>query len=98
MTTTQSSQSFRNAVLAALSTNSETWPQPLIFAEQVEGDKFRFGACNAPEMPSEAVAWLYVESDSFGDLTGDHESDADSIEANMFEQAVNDVNEAFLAL
>ena len=97
MTTTESSRTFRQAVLKVLTTESDRWPQPVIYAEHVEGDKYRFDACNAPAMPADAVAWLYVESDSFGDLTGDNDADADGIEANMFEQAVNDVNDAFFA-
>jgi hypothetical protein len=48
-------------------------------------------------MPSDAILWINVEGDSFGDLTGDHQSDADAIEANMFEDAVNDVNDAFFS-
>jgi hypothetical protein len=97
MTTTESSRTFRNAVLAVLSTDSDRWPQPVIYAEHVEGDKYRFDACNSPAMPSDAILWINVEGDSFGDLTGDHQSDADAIEANMFEDAVNDVNDAFFA-
>lgn len=97
MTASESSRTFRTAVLAVLSTESETWDQPVIYAEHVEGDKYRFDACNAPAMPEDAIVWLYVEADSFGELSGDHEADADGIEANMFEQAVNDVNDAFLA-
>ena len=96
MTTHQSRLSFRNAVFAAISTDSDRWPQPVIYAEQVEGDKYRFDACNAPAMPSGAIPWMFVEGDSFGDLTGDHESDADGIEDNMFELAVNDVNDEFV--
>ena len=97
MTTNESSRTFRNAVLAVLSADSDTWPQPVIYAEWVEGDKYRFDACNAGAMPSNAVVWLYVGADSFGELTGDHQADADAIEANMFESAVNDVNDAAFA-
>lgn len=97
MTTNQSRQSFRAAILAVLGTDSSTWPEPVIYAEHVEGDKYRFDACNAPAMPSCAIPWMFVAADSFGDLTGDHEADADSIEDNMFENAVNDVNDAFFA-
>ena len=97
MTTNESSRTFRNAVLAVLSTDSDTWPQPVIYAEHVDGDKYRFDACNEPAMPEGAIVWLNVEPDSFGELSGDHEADADSIEANMFESAVNCVNDAFFA-
>jgi hypothetical protein len=97
MTTTESRRTFRNAVLAVLSTDSETWPDPVIYAEHIQGDQYRFDACNAAAMPSDAIAWLYVEADSFGELTGDSESDADAIEDNMFEDALNEVNDEFLA-
>ena len=97
MTTTESRRTFRNAVLAVLSTDSETWPDPVIYAEHIQGDQYRFDACNAAAMPSDAIAWLYVEADSFGELTGDTESDADAIEDNMFEAALNEVNDEFLA-
>jgi hypothetical protein len=94
-TTNESRASFRAAVIAVLTADSASWPQPVIYAEHVEGDKYRFDACNAPAMPSDAILWLAVEGDSFGDLKGDHEADADAIEDNMFEDAVNDVNDAF---
>lgn len=97
--------SFRNAVLAVLSTDRGTWPNPVIYAEaaQIEGpypveSEIRFHACNAPAMPTDcdALPWLYVEADSFGDLTGDHEADALGIEINMYEQAIDDVIDAFV--
>jgi hypothetical protein len=91
---TTSRATFRDAVLAVLTADSASWPQPVIYAEDIDGE-MRFDACNAPAMPSDAILWLAVEGDSFGDLTGDHEADADAIEDNMFEDAVNDVNDAF---
>ena len=97
MTTNESRRTFRNAILAVLTTDTDTWPQPVIYAEHVEGDKYRFDACNAPAMPSDAIPWLYIESDSFGDLSGDDEADADAIESNMFEDAINAVNDAAFA-
>jgi hypothetical protein len=96
MTTNESRKSFRNAIFAVLTTDSDRWPQPVIYAEHIEGDKYRFDSCNLPAVPSDAIVWLNVEADSFGQLTGNHEADADSIEDNMFEDAVNDVNDAFL--
>jgi hypothetical protein len=93
-TTNESRASFRAAVLAVLTADSASWPQPVIYAEDIDGE-MRFDASNAPAMPSDAILWLAVEGDSFGDLTGDHEADADAIEDNMFENAVNDVNDAF---
>jgi hypothetical protein len=95
MTTNESRASFRNAILAVLNADRASWPQPVIYAENVEGDKFIFGACNDPAMPSDAIPWMQCEEDSFGDLTGDNEADADSIEDNLFELAVNDVNDSF---
>ena len=94
MTANESRKTFRGAVLAVLITDRDTWPEPVIYAEHIEGDKYRFDACNAPAMPSAAIPWLFVSPDSFGDLSGDADADADSIEANMFEAAVNDVNDA----
>lgn len=104
-TSTDTRRSFRNAILAVLSTDRDTWPEPVIYAEaaQVEGpypveSEIRFHACNAPAMPTngDAVVWLYVEADTFGDLTGCAEIDAHGIELNMFEQAINDVIDAFV--
>ena len=97
MTTNESRQSFRLAILAVLKTDSATWPQPVIYAEHIESDKYRFDACNAPAMPSDAIPWLFVEGDSFGELSGNHEADSHAIEDNMFEAAVNDVNDVFFA-
>jgi len=94
MTTNESRKTFRAAILAVLTTDSDTWPRPVIYAEHIAGDKYRFNACNAPAMPAAAILWLCVEGDSFGELSGDNEADADGIENNMFEDAVNDVNEA----
>ena len=88
-TTTDTAASFQSAILAVLSTESDRWPQPVIYAEEIDGE-MRFDASNAPAVPSDAIAWLYVEGDSFGCLTGDHESDAGGIAANMYEQAVSD--------
>ena len=88
-TTPDTSRSFQAAILNVLSTESDRWPQPVIYAEEVDGE-MRFDACNAPAMPSDAIAWMHVEEDSFGDLTGDHEADANGIALNMYEQAVND--------
>jgi hypothetical protein len=88
-TTTSTNRSFRAAVLAALSTDSATWPQPVIYAQEIDGEMI-FDACNAPAMPQDAIPWMHVESDSFGDLTGDHEADSHAIECNMFDQAAND--------
>lgn len=48
-------------------------------------------------MPSDAILWMSVEPDSFGDLSGDNETDADAIEGNLFEDAVNDVNDEFFS-
>jgi hypothetical protein len=93
-TTNESRASFRAAILAVLTTESASWPQPVIYAEDIDGE-MRFDACNAPAMPSGAIPWMFIAADSFGDLTGDHEADADAIEDNMFEDAVNDVNDAF---
>lgn len=97
MTTNQSRQSFRAAILAVLDADRASWPQPVIYAEHIEGDKYRFDACNEPAMPKDAILWLAVEEDSFGELSGDNEADADGIENNMFEHAVNDVNDAYFA-
>jgi hypothetical protein len=94
MTTNESRKTFRAAILAVLTTDSDTWPRPVIYAEHIAGDKYRFDSCNAPAMPSDAIPWMFVEPDSFGDLTGDHEADADGIELNMFEHAINDTNDA----
>ena len=88
-TTTETASSFETAILAALSTDPARWPQPVIYAEEIDGE-MRFDACNAPAMPSDAIIWMFVEGDSFGDLTGDHESDAGGIAVNLYEQAVND--------
>lgn len=95
-TTTATRRSFNAAILAVLSTESDRWPQPVIYAEESGADMI-FGACNAPATPADAIVWLNVEGDSFGELTGDHQADADGIECNMFDDAVNDVNDAFLA-
>jgi hypothetical protein len=95
MTTTQSRASFRDAILSVLNADRASWPQPIIYAEHIGGDKFLFGACNAPARPSDSILWLAVEEDSFGDPTGDNEADADAIEDNLFEQAINDVNDSF---
>jgi hypothetical protein len=97
ITATKSRETFRNAVLAILDTDSNDWKNPVIYAQNVDGDKYLFDSCNAIAMPSDAIPWLYVEADSFGDLTGDHETDAAGIELNMFEQAINDVNDACFA-
>jgi hypothetical protein len=88
-TTPQTASSFQSAVLAILSTDSESWPQPVIYAEDVEGEMV-FGACNAPALGGDEIVWMYVQADSFGELTGDHESDASGIAVNLYEQAVND--------
>lgn len=88
-TTTTTASSFQSAILAVLSTDSASWPQPVIYAEEIDGE-MKFDAANAPAMPSDAIPWLYVEADSFGDLSGDHEADAGGIAVNMYEQAVND--------
>lgn len=85
-------RSFNAALVSTLSTDSDRWPQPVIYAEDIAGEMI-FSACNAPAMPSDAIVWLHVEGDSFGDLTGDHQADANGIEANSFELAVNDVLE-----
>ena len=85
--------SFNRAVLAVLSTSSDRWPQPVIYAEDINGDMV-FGACNAPATPADAIVWINVEGDSFGELTGDHQSDADGIEANCYEGAVSDIEDA----
>lgn len=87
--TTETASSFQSAILAVLSTDPARWPQPVIYAEEIDGE-MRFDACNAPAMPSDAIPWMFVEGDSFGDLTGDHESDAGGITVNLYEQAIND--------
>jgi len=89
-TTTETVTSFQKAILAVLSTDNSTWPQPVIYAEEINGE-MNFGACNAPAMPDDAIAWVYVQSDTFGELTGNHEYDAGGIAANMYEQAVSDI-------
>lgn len=91
-TTTATSTSFQTAIFAVLSTASDCWPQPVIYAEEIDGE-MRFDACNAPAMPSDATPWMFVQADSFGDLTGDHESDARGICSNLYEQAVNDIRD-----
>lgn len=91
-TTTTTASSFQSAILAVLATDSARWPQPVIYAEEINGE-MSFDACNAPAMPSDAIPWMFVEGDSFGELTGDHEADAAGIAANMYEQAVNDTLE-----
>lgn len=88
-TTTQTATSFQSAILAVLTTESDRWPQPVIYAEEIDGE-MRFDACNAPAMPNDAILWMAVEGDSFGELTGDYETDAGGIATNMYEQAVND--------
>lgn len=94
MTTDESRKSFRAAVHSVLTTDRETWPEPVIYAEYVGGDVYRFGACNAPALSGDEIVWIHVEPDHFGELSGDPDADADGIEANMFEQAWNDVNDA----
>jgi hypothetical protein len=91
--TTATRRSFNAALVSVLSTDSDRWPQPVIYAQDIDGE-MTFDACNLPAMPSDAIPWLNVEGDSFGELTGNHQADADGIEANSFEQAVNDVIEA----
>ena len=93
-TTAESRASFRQAVLDVLTTDRETWPDPVIYAEYVGDDKYRFGSCNAPALSGDEIVWMHVEPDSFGGLTGDDAADADGIEDNMFEQAVNDCADA----
>lgn len=88
-TTTTTASSFQSAVLAVLATDSDRWPQPVIYAEEIDGE-MRFGACNQPALSGDEIVWLYVDGDSFGELTGDHEADAVGIALNMYEQAVND--------
>lgn len=91
MKTTESTRlSFNAAVRAVLATESDRWPQPVIYAEEING-VMTFGACNAPATPSGAIVWLNVEGDSFGELTGDHQADADGIESNCYEEAVSDI-------
>ena len=92
--TTATRRSFNAALVSVLSTDSDRWPQPVIYAQDIDGE-MTFDACNAPAVPSDAIVWLNVEGDSFGELTGNHQADADGIEANSFEDAVNDVIEAF---
>ena len=86
--TADTSRSFRTAILAVL-TSGDRWPQPVIYAYDIDG-VMMFAACNHPAMPSDALPWMFVEGDSFCDLTGDHEADSHGIECNMFEDAVND--------
>jgi hypothetical protein len=94
MKTTQATRrSFNAAVLAVLSSDRDSWPSPVIYAEEVDGE-MRFGACNQPALGGDEIVWLCVEGDSFGDLTGDHQADADGIEANCYDQAVSDTLEA----
>lgn len=88
-TTPQTASTFQTAVLAVLSTDPDRWPQPVIYAEEIDGE-MRFDASNEPAMPADAIPWLYVQGDSFGDLTGDHDSDACGIAVNMYETAVGD--------
>ena len=95
-TTPKTANSFQSAILEVLSTDSDRWPQPVIYAEEIEGEMV-FDACNAPAMPYDAIAWLYVQGDSFGDLSGDHEADAAGISVNVYEQAVNDILDAHRA-
>ena len=94
MTTTIATRtSFRSAILAVLECDSASWPQPVIYAQDIDGAMI-FDACNAPAMPSDAIPWMYIEADSFGDLSGNNEDDAAGIDLNMFEAAVNDTNDA----
>jgi len=85
-------RSFNAAVKTVLESNRSEWPQPVIYAEERAGEMI-FAACNAPALGGEEIVWMYVESDSFGDLSGDAQSDADGIEANNYEQAVSDIED-----
>lgn len=92
-TTEATRRSFNAAIVAVLSTESDRWPEPVIYAEEINGEMI-FGACNKPALGGEGIVWLQVEGDSFGELSGDHQTDADGIEAKSYEDAVNDILEA----
>lgn len=86
-------KSFNAALVAVLESTPAEWPQAVIYAENLDGE-MRFDAANAPAMPGNATVWMYVEPDSFGELIGDAQDDADGIEANCYEQAVMDIEMA----
>jgi hypothetical protein len=93
-TTAESRTTFRQAIFDVLTTDRETWPNPVIYAVYIGNDKYSFGACNASALGGHEIVWIYVEPDTFGGLTGDAEADALGIETNMFEDAVNDCSDA----
>jgi hypothetical protein len=95
-TTDNTRRTFNAAIREILSTDSDRWPQPVIYAEKNAAGEMVFGACNAPALGGSEIVWLHVEPDSFGDLSGDAQADADGIEANCYEQAVQDTLAAFL--
>lgn len=90
-------KSFNAALVAVLTADSDSWPQPVIYAD-CKAAEICFGACNRPAMPEDAVVWMYVEPDAFGELSGCAQDDADGIEANMYDQAVLDIIENGYAL
>ena len=93
-TTAESRATFRQAIFDVLTTDRDTWPNPVIYAEYVGNDHYRFGACNEAALGGDEIIWMHVDPNSFGGLTGDAEADALGIETNMFEDAVNDCADA----
>ena len=90
----QSRESFRNAVYDAITADLCRWPQPVIYAKKSDNGEFLFRACNAAALCGDEIVWLHVEPDSFGVLSDNPDADADGIKSNMFEQAINDINDA----
>lgn len=90
--TNQTRSSFNNAVREALEMSEDMKTQPAIFADIKDGELW-FRAVNMFAWQSTGsgneVHWSDVR-DVFDGLTGDHQADADGIEANNYEQAVED--------
>lgn len=85
-------KSFKTAIRTILETSYDRWPDPAIYAENINGEMI-FDSSNLPAMPNGATLWMVVQPDSFGELSGNPEDDSLGIEINCFDQAVIDIQQ-----
>lgn len=91
--TENTKSTFERAVQTVIEMEGQ-WPEPSIYAYLQDDGQMVFDCAPKTAMPRGVTLWLVATPDSFGDLTGDHQEDAFAIAAEMYEQAVQDVQDA----